>query len=143
MSLRHRHPKAGFQSTCPARGTTPVSGQASRCSANFNPRAPRGARPTAITMTRGDFLFQSTCPARGTTGRGFIVMGRGKNFNPRAPRGARHPTVRPLPWRCLISIHVPREGHDCGNLTNSGKSTSNFNPRAPRGARRALARGAS
>ena len=79
---------------------------------NFNPRAPRGARPLcslssgassiiSIHVPReghdndgrfvnvASFTFQSTCPARGTTeskaGRTFITC---------------------------ISIHVPREGHD-------------------------------
>ncbi len=100
-----------FQSTCPARGTTAMSTiwgadagisihvpreghdlpAASRRAAPlyFNPRAPRGAR-------REDFIgrgvadeFQSTCPARGTTHR-YQQRQRGN----------------------MISIHVPREGHD-------------------------------
>ena len=34
----------------------------------------------------------------------------------------------------IISIHVPREGHD-GNKTSSTDLNKHFNPRAPRGAR--------
>ena len=34
-----------FQSTCPARGTTAQRTRSSICGADFNPRAPRGARP--------------------------------------------------------------------------------------------------
>ena len=56
------------------------------------------------------------------------------HFNPRAPRGARHTQGLQLtPYR-LISIHVPREGHD-RNKNMEIINASNFNPRAPRGAR--------
>ena len=34
------------------------------------------------------------------------------DFNPRAPRGARQQYSPVLPGLYLISIHVPREGHD-------------------------------
>ena len=81
---------AGFQSTCPLRGTTcpdcppptlpatisihvPLAGHDPRRKAvvaavrHFNPRAPCGARPTSITCYAGE-----------------------DDFNPRAPCGARH-----------------------------------------------------
>ena len=102
---------------------------------NFNPRAPRGARPHSRRSGRGGSVFQSTCPARGTTahsrrsGRGGSVFqstcpARGTtrqdkkepheqtNFNPRAPRGARPLRFAFQMQRFMISIHVPREGHD-------------------------------
>ena len=101
---------------------------------NFNPRAPRGARPLAELLAEGD-----------------------KNFNPRAPRGAR-PTAGYINDGIYdISIHVPREGHDfllCFfffpftgisiHVPREGHDISlevistipiDFNPRAPRGAR--------
>ena len=56
---------------------------------HFYPRAPRGARPFEHSRCSGRELFLSTCPARGTTVHGAIVL---------------HHSV--------ISIHVPREGHD-------------------------------
>ena len=56
---------------------------------NFNPRAPRGARLRQKVRHGLLLLFQSTCPARGTT----------------------TPTVI-VDFTALISIHVPREGHD-------------------------------
>ena len=79
---------------------------------DFNPRAPRGARPfnqsaelnvlyifqstcpargTTIptSIAKVTTLFQSTCPARGTTPRPPIHRIKGTDFNPRAPRGAR------------------------------------------------------
>ena len=125
-----------FQSTCPARGTTgtayPVLWTGSM---NFNPRAPRGARRLVSPPPISTLGFQSTCPARGTTGcaaewvcrssyfnprapRGARPCDDGSgiqsdNFNPRAPRGARPYHDNYLSFGETISIHVPREGHDC------------------------------
>ena len=58
--------------------------------------------------------FQSTCPARGTTlfMRSLIMLSL-RHFNPRAPRGARPSNYHQDSKRPRISIHVPREGHDC------------------------------
>ena len=147
---------ATFQSTCPARGTTyrvrvmkenyPISihvpreghdgfsnlptinfiisihvpreghdKHINRCANGnmyFNPRAPRGARLGLHCASSQLTVFQSTCPARGTTARC-------------CSRNA----------RVLISIHVPREGHDYIRAAYCS-GDRNFNPRAPRGARR-------
>ena len=125
---------SGFQSTCPARGTTkrpdlicqnflisihvPREGHdASASSAftqgrNFNPRAPRGARLAARAEAVHVVKFQSTCPARGTTPRGG-ERERCLEFQSTCP--ARGTTVRlrlQLSAPVVISIHVPREGHD-------------------------------
>ena len=108
-----------FQSTCPARGTTglrylSVGGEiisihvpreghdyratvTSCCMANFNPRAPRGARHSAASKISGSVLFQSTCPARGTTLRRRPGRCTTRYFNPRAPRGARRRSLRRAP----------------------------------------------
>ena len=101
-----------FQSTCPARGTTFYPRVHHGGSPDFNPRAPRGARPKTQERQQQSLLFQSTCPARGTTST----------------------LIDSLALVRAISIHVPREGHDS---LQSGLSVdqSNFNPRAPRGAR--------
>ena len=56
-----------FQSTCPARGTTTYPSGEMLHAVYFNPRAPRGARPAVSATAR-----------------------RAEYFNPRAPRGARH-----------------------------------------------------
>ena len=126
---------SGFQSTCPARGTTLCLGRADADARNFNPRAPRGARRRGTGKTYGAFAisihvpreghdmlcqkltvsvspFQSTCPARGTTPPKLGVIGTD-----------------------AISIHVPREGHDADGGAFPGFGYD-FNPRAPRGARR-------
>ena len=101
-----------FQSTCPARGTTVLMmficvspfisihvpreghdghqpGGPDGSTENFNPRAPRGARPPSAFWLTWLALFQSTCPARGTTPTSKTLKTRPSNFNPRAPRGAR------------------------------------------------------
>ena len=79
---------------------------------NFNPRAPRGARPAR----------QRERPTS-------------SHFNPRAPRGARRERDQVFVALEAISIHVPREGHD-QSAPKSVFFRTDFNPRAPRGARR-------
>ena len=79
-------------------------------------------------------LFQSTCPARGTTHqlrdvRKFILI------SIHVPREGhdqdRRYKLQPV---VPISIHVPREGHD-GHTQGAAVGGRHFNPRAPRGAR--------
>ena len=78
---------------------------------DFNPRAPRGARPVNVDKKVRRVLFQSTRPARGATLQCSVDL---------AALG--------------ISIHAPREGRDPNPLRPQPKR-KNFNPRAPRGAR--------
>ena len=61
------YPCPAFQSTCPARGTTCHNAQQRPRNAYFNPRAPRGARLSISAYSSRVGSFQSTCPARGTT----------------------------------------------------------------------------
>ena len=74
----------------------------------------RGTTRSFAWLYRPRHQFQSTCPARGTTENDFIVV-----------------------IGVLISIHVPREGHDQSSTGNS-LCCWDFNPRAPRGARHAV-----
>ena len=106
-------PEKLFQSTCPARGTT-ISSALWCASRLISIHVPREGHDDTTGNRR--FwpvpVFQSTCPARGTT----PVMGPLKYpiiyFNPRAPRGARLQILGHLALALVISIHVPREGHD-------------------------------
>ena len=100
-----------FQSTRPLRGATSTALPLEPPPIDFNPRAPCGARLTALTARKSLQTFQSTRPLRGAT-RHFRGRRKGrKHFNPRAPCGA-----RPRPFRrCLLLPY--------------------FNPRAPCGAR--------
>ena len=62
---------------------------------NFNPRAPRGARPA------------------------HTIKGRiSKYFNPRAPRGARHRLMLEIAIITGISIHALREERDSKKTQN-------------------------
>ena len=78
-----------FQSTRPARGATWKIGSSLPGELDFNPRAPRGARPRHIQR-----------------------LARAFYFNPRAPRGARLPCFASNNAATFISIHAPREGRD-------------------------------
>ena len=146
-----------FQSTCPARGTTPSAFDFLRYAPYFNPRAPRGARPeyryspnrvcgisihvpreghdllpVHVRYVQGDFNPRAPRGARPLTSATLMIL---PNFNPRAPRGARLVTDLISDLRKIISIHVPREGHDARS-NNKSMAVWYFNPRAPRGARR-------
>ena len=154
--LRIRIEQSAFQSTRPVRGATcmkqsrtfdlHISIHAPRAGrdaashawsmgpANFNPRAPCGARHTTITKSSNKRKFQSTRPVRGATitsvethSRKQISIhapraGRDKRkknyalietyFNPRAPCGARLPVIPHKPVGNKISIHAPRAGRD-------------------------------
>ena len=77
----------------------------------FNPRAPRGARHDYFTSCLPSPQFQSTCPARGTTSPSspmFIVI----VISIHVPREGHDGQGRDLQSTNVISIHVPREGHD-------------------------------
>ena len=55
----------------------------------FNPRPPRGGRPSWPCVDLCIPLFQSTPPARGATDLSYITQPYMGNFNPRPPRGGR------------------------------------------------------
>ena len=123
---------------------------------NFNPRAPRGARPGAHDASRGRKI-SIHAPREGRDDSWLLISERQRDFNPRAPRGARLSLPRLAGLRrdfnpraprgarlailifvavaVLISIHAPREGRDLFHASDK-PSHRNFNPRAPRGARR-------
>ena len=126
-----------FQSTRPLRGATCVMLSVLLSGADFNPRAPCGARRSLPSSVRS--------------------MG---DFNPRAPCGARQHITAHHMGRFPISIHAPLAGRDYRSSSRCSSSAvfqstrplrgatfsmrsrssrpSNFNPRAPCGARRRL-----
>ena len=104
-----------FQSTHPARGATRGHPHHRPVPDHFNPRTPRGVRPSYNIASR---LLQFY-------------------FNPRTPRGVRLKGDGFSGAEGGISIHAPREGCDlCGRP--SWLSSADFNPRTPRGVRRGL-----
>ncbi len=121
---------------------------------SFNPRAPRGARPDALTTCAALGSFNPRAPRGARRFQG--LSGKCVScFNPRAPRGAR-PRSRNAPPNLGVSIRAPHGGRDvsivAGNRVlvkfQSARPTGgathdhtlticwvSFNPRAPRGAR--------
>ncbi len=104
--------RAIFQSTCPARGTTRCPGTAARPACDFNPRAPRGARHLTTKRCWRLTLFQSTCPARGTTTTPKFNIADIKPFQSTCPARGTTAAICKISFFDGISIHVPREGHD-------------------------------
>ena len=86
---------------------------AAREARDFNPRPPRGGRPSPKRYGRASQIFQSTPSARRATKTGAGRQTDAHYFNPRPPRGGR---------RC----------GSCSRCMDMG----NFNPRPPRGGRR-------
>ena len=148
-----------FQSTRPSRGATifyrghqppqaisihaPLAGRDRRCwktlspLSNFNPRAPRGARPPVLENLVPIIQFQSTRPSRGATSRHCSPVIRLVFQSTRPSRGATIGRVESVRLR-PISIHAPLAGRD--EQKNRIMSLFGyFNPRAPRGARHSSA----
>ena len=101
------------------RGATIASWPKRPNKADFNPRAPCGARQTGKKEGTTPKKFQSTRPVRGAT--------RGQRGRVQHRR---------------ISIHAPRAGRDV-RTSRTGMCLGHFNPRAPCGARLALGLGPS
>ena len=120
----------------------------------FNPRFPRGKRPSrsglpaspskiSIHASRGgsDWLlqgstplslsFQSTLPAGEATLRQAPCGGRGHDFNPRFPRGKRQPRVNCLHIVIQISIHASRGGSDSTVKLSPDDRTKQYGFREP------------
>ena len=95
-------PRAGHDGNAPA---------SERCSNDFNPRAPCGARQMVNLIDRNAKIFQSTCPVRGTTESSKIFPKSGKFQSTCPVRGTTgYGLCQGSDHR--ISIHVPRAGHD-------------------------------
>ena len=126
---------AKFQPTRPLRGATsrlfqqhlplyisthaPLAGRDmfvplfwSPSTANFNPRAPCGARLNIYVSAQVCVPFQPTRPLRGATAPARIPPFRQADFNPRAPCGARPVAVRLGRPLIGISTHAPLAGRD-------------------------------
>ena len=83
-----------FQSTCPARGTTRLIFLPTTAVLHFNPRAPRGARPSPPIPGRRDIRISIHVPREGHDPYlEYLKDCESNYFNPRAPRGARHKRI--------------------------------------------------
>lgn len=77
-----------FQSSRPVWGATLLAWTTIWIAANFNPRAPCGARPTTPRRPRADRYFNPRAPC-GARQLPSMWSGQKIYFNPRAPCGAR------------------------------------------------------
>ena len=142
-----------FQSTRPIRGATPRISRRNRDIYDFNPRAPYGARPSAVSrlmavsrisihaphtgrdpkhfmLTEIAKEFQSTRPIRGATHTVAEIAATPAYFNPRAPYGARPPGSGRIRRMQRISIHAPHTGRDA-LLEVSRQELGNISIHAP------------
>ena len=79
---------------------------------NFNPRPPRGGRPSNATIIYDYTEFQSTPPARGATAS-LDNKSKDTAISIHAPREGGDPKMQTRQQEhFLISIHAPREGGD-------------------------------
>ena len=144
-----------FQPTRPLRGATkrisepihnssisthaPLAGRdgnaacSSALRADFNPRAPCGARHIRHFLFFGMNNFNPRAPCGARHIRHFLFFGM-NNFNPRAPCGARRRESAAALASISISTHAPLAGRDSVVKFND-RFHVNFNPRAPCGAR--------
>ena len=83
---------------------------------DFNPRAPRGARPRPKPQSRTLGIFQSTRPSRGATPQFRHCRTCYSYFNPRAPRGARHGVSADYILGLPFQSTRPSRGATCWNL---------------------------
>ena len=101
---------------------------------DFNPRAPCGARPAGAGRGRTaqqDFNPRAPCGARP---RPLRLRHRLLDISILAPRAGRDLDLRPLRVAADISILAPRAGRDM-RRTGRPRPEMHFNPRAPCGAR--------
>ena len=124
--------KGDFNPRSP-RGERPTQSDGTEFSRNFNPRSPRGERRDSVPPCRRRRYFNPRSP-RGERQRCTIHPKRRTDFNPRSPRGER------LTW--TLSRHtfwgfqstLPSRGAT-RNRFDTCLDVVNFNPRSPRGER--------
>ena len=123
----------------PPRGGRPTPSKTGRRGGDFYPRPPRGGRPLKDDGLVAIKKFLSTPSARRATACENHRTRPECYFYPRPPRGGRRAALRLLHPRRPISIHALREEGDM-MLLWSGWTVADFYPRPPRGGRR-LVRG--
>ena len=101
-----------FQPALPARGATQPARTMLTILVNFNPRSPRGERPTRRKgHAGGRQTFQPALPARGATGTRCASTARG-SFQPALPARGATGFDNDAANNAGISTRAPREGSD-------------------------------
>ena len=124
---------ANFNPRAPC-GARPVAPRRRACGRYFNPRAPCGARPAAAPRLRRIYVISTHAPLAGRDGWGHFASLMRRYFNPRAPCGARPCRRRNRACLCNFNPRAPCGARLCGAFPCIAIST-HFNPRAPCGAR--------
>ena len=102
----------GFQSTRPVRGATMSTYESRRGLANFNPRAPCGARHIITTAAKRDRKISIHAPRAGRDDQARSRIRRSVcHFNPRAPCGARQQKYTKLLYTLLRQKAILRQFH--------------------------------
>ena len=123
-----------FQSTLPAGEATITLTKNSRHTRNFNPRFPRGKRPSPFKMKSVLTLFQSTLPAREATHLSTLPAARSR-FQSTLPAGEATPPVI-IPVKLDKFQSTPPAGEATFYNFCFISLHCNFNPRFPREKRR-------
>ena len=141
----------------PREGGDPAADPGLPIPCDFNPRPPRGGRPSCTADQLLTQTFQSTPPARGATHPIVVHRPPRQGISIHAPREGGDPVIPCLSADCWlfqstppargatrrlcgavpaagISIHAPREGGDPTAATSRARAAY-FNPRPPRGGR--------
>ena len=122
-----------FQSSRPVWGATLLAWTTIWIAANFNPRAPYGARQNCTVDGFSGNGFQSARPVRGATASWLWKRSGSRHFNPRAPCGARLLALFEVRPERTISIRAPRAGRDlCWRAPFPSSRISILAPRAGR-----------
>ena len=127
--------RAIFQPTRPLRGATSPASCTPLHRADFNPRAPCGARHTHSRTSWRRREISTHAPLAGRDACAIDLTPAYRHFNPRAPCGARRRSRTASATTGRISTHAPLAGRDMTTQRQKNHGQTNFNPRAPCGAR--------
>ena len=106
----------GFQSTLPAGGATRSKFQHTFFRSDFNPRSPRGERPSFPLFLICLYIISIHAPRGGSDNFPIWRCVLINYFNPRSPRGERLEVCNGQVVPVFISIHAPRGGSDFSGM---------------------------
>ena len=128
-----------FQSTLPAGGATSKIRITTYRHQNFNPRSPRGERPTLVPIPLQATRISIHAPRGGSDDTCQPQHVSVFYISIHAPRGGSDfPAGTPGNTMPGISIHAPRGGSDVLRCLPRLANRNHFNPRSPRGERRGI-----
>ena len=127
-------PTLRFQSTLPAGEATQQAAELHHGRHNFNPRFPRGKRPTFTFQELEDLLFQSTLPAGEATHK-FLLVNDFILFQSTLPAGEATQATFTILLKPLAFQSTLPAGEATNFYGGQQRHKLHFNPRFPRGKR--------